>query len=118
VQFLQDGGGTDQEAAAKPPEKEADYPDPGMFGAMPSYGFFIRHAAGIELSNVQVLTQKPDARPAFVLNDVAGADFQHVTWQPGATGSALSLQSVTDFNAVLCPALPDTRLKQADNQKF
>ena len=118
MQISQAGGGTKQEAGARPPEKEADYPDPGMFGAMPSYGFYIRHATGIELTNVQVLTQKPDARPAFVLDDVNGADFQHVKWQPGAPGSAFTLQNVIDFDAILCPALPDTRIKQTDNQQF
>jgi hypothetical protein len=57
-------------------------------------------------------------RPAFVLDDVQGADFQHVTWQPGASGSAFSLQNVTNFDANLCPALPDTRIKQVDTQQF
>jgi polygalacturonase len=118
MQILQNGGGTQQEAAAKPPEKEKDYPDPGMFGAMPSYGFYIRHATGMQFTNVQVLTQKPDPRPAFVLDDVQGADFQHVTWQAGAAGSAFSLQNVTNFDAILCPALPDTRIKQIDSQQF
>ena len=37
------GGGTKEQAALTPPEKEAAYPDPAMFGAMPSQGFFIRH---------------------------------------------------------------------------
>jgi len=89
-----------------------------MFGAMPSHGFYIRHATGMQFTNVQVLTQKPDPRPAFVLDDVQGADFQHVTWQAGAAGSAFSLQNVTNFDAILCPALPDTRIKQIDSQQF
>jgi polygalacturonase len=118
MQILQNGGGTQQEAAARPQEKEKDYPDPGMFGAMPSYGFYIRHAMGMQFTNVQVLTQKPDPRPAFVLDDVQGADFQHVTWQAGAPGSAFSLENVADFSALLCPALPDTRVASVANQHY
>ena len=38
------GGGTREQAARAVPENEKAYPEPGMFGAMPSHGFFIRHA--------------------------------------------------------------------------
>ena len=48
LQFLQEGGGNAKEATLQPPEKETDYPEPGMFGTMPSCGFFIRHARGME----------------------------------------------------------------------
>jgi hypothetical protein len=37
------------------------------------YGFFIRHAKGIELKNVEVSYIKEDLRPAFVLSDAKGA---------------------------------------------
>jgi hypothetical protein len=33
-----------------------------MFGAMPSYGFFIRHAKDVDLSHVEIRTIKDDAR--------------------------------------------------------
>ncbi|MGH9648313.1 MAG: rhamnogalacturonidase, partial [Bryobacteraceae bacterium] len=38
------GGGTRETAALQPPENEAAYPEPTMFGATPSQGCFIRHA--------------------------------------------------------------------------
>ena len=49
-----------------------------MFGMMPAYGFFIRHATGIDLNNVEVGYMKEDRRPAFVLDQVKGVEFQHV----------------------------------------
>jgi hypothetical protein len=52
-----------------------------MFGMLPAYGFFIRHARGIELNNVEVGFMKEDRRPAFVLESVKSADFQHVKAQ-------------------------------------
>jgi hypothetical protein len=36
---------------------------------------FIRHARNIQLGNVEVVVQKPDARAAFWLMDVDQADF-------------------------------------------
>jgi len=34
-----------------------------MFGEMPAHGFYIRHARNVSLSNVEVASLKPDARP-------------------------------------------------------
>ena len=45
---------------------------------MPAYGFFIRHVKNIELSDLHLGYLSTDLRPAFVLQDVIGADFRHV----------------------------------------
>src|SRR5262252_9005286 len=47
------GGGRKELADLQPPERETNYPEPSMFGELPAYGFFIRHARGIELNNVE-----------------------------------------------------------------
>src|SRR5436190_15913123 len=78
------GGGTREQARLEPPERETNYPEPSMFGEIPAYGFFIRHAKGIELSNVEVSYLTEDLRPAFVLLDVSSADFFHVKAQKAA----------------------------------
>ena len=36
------------------PEMEAEYPDPEMFHALPAYGLYCRHVAGLTLSDVQL----------------------------------------------------------------
>jgi hypothetical protein len=41
---------------------------------LPAYGFFIRHAKGIELNDVDVAYIKEDRRPAFVLDSSAVQD--------------------------------------------
>src|SRR3989441_2380377 len=68
------GGGTKEQAALDPSEKEDAYPEPAMFGETPAYGFFIRHVRGIELRDVEVGYLKDDARSAFILSDVKAAD--------------------------------------------
>jgi polygalacturonase len=64
------GGGTKEQATTKPAENEKKYPEPSMFGQMPSYGFYIRHAKGIELTDVKLSYEKTDERPPIVLDDV------------------------------------------------
>ena len=54
------------------PEHEAKYPEFSMFGELPSWGFYVRHAEGIKMKNVRVWYKKEDFRPAFVFDDVKG----------------------------------------------
>ena len=68
------GGGTMEDAKREPPEHAADYPEYNMFGPLPAYGFFCRHARGLRLSRVQVDVVKPDARPSLVCEDVIDLD--------------------------------------------
>ena len=42
------GGGTKADSALQPEEKEKDYPEPDMFGRMPSYALFARHVIGLD----------------------------------------------------------------------
>jgi hypothetical protein len=48
---------------------------------MPAYGFYIRHMAGLKLRDVEVSYLSPDARPAFIFDDVSGLDMHNVTGQ-------------------------------------
>jgi hypothetical protein len=49
--------------AADIPEKAADYPECGMFGVLPAYGFFVRHAEGVRFENVRIGWLHEDQRP-------------------------------------------------------
>ncbi len=100
------------------PEQEKEYPEPSMFGLLPAYGFFIRHAKGIELNNVEVRFMQEDRRPAFVLDDVSGADFQHVKAQKAAGVPTIVLKNVKDFTARGCTPLPDTKIPNVDRREM
>jgi polygalacturonase len=52
------------------PEKENSYPEATMFQNLAAYGFFIRHANNIHLSNIHLDQVDSDVRPAFVCDDV------------------------------------------------
>ena len=73
--FFRASGGVPPREPYDTPEREREYPEPSMFGMLPAYGFFIRHAKGIELHDIHVSFVKEDGRPAFVLDNVEGIDF-------------------------------------------
>ncbi|WP_339709179.1 glycosyl hydrolase family 28 protein [uncultured Kriegella sp.] len=54
------------------PEKASSYPEFSMFGELPSWGFYVRHASGLEMNNVRLSVREEDFRPAYVFDDVKG----------------------------------------------
>lgn len=54
-------------------EKADGYPEAWMFGALPAYGFYVRHVDGLTLRDIRVRTSEPDVRPALLLDDVRNA---------------------------------------------
>jgi polygalacturonase len=91
------GGLTPSDAVQDVPELVDAYPENNMFGTLPAYGFYIRHATGIVLDNVRVGFEQTDTRPAFVLNDVSDADFHHVRADKAPSAPTFDLTSVSDF---------------------
>ena len=118
IRIIYKGGGTLAQAAVTPPEKETNYPEPSMFGDIPAYGFFIRHANGVELSNVEIGYEKEELRPAVVLHNVNGADFFNVDVQMAKGAGAFHLQNVIDFSAFHCKGVKDMKLERVERMKF
>jgi polygalacturonase len=118
IQIFYQGGGTREQAAVEPAEREKEYPEPRMFGVIPAYGFFIRHVKGIEMSNIELRCLKEDLRPAFFLDGVKGADFQHVKAQHAQDISTFVLKNVEDFSTHQVSGLSDTRLERVEQKKF
>src|SRR6266540_3846953 len=112
------GGGTREQAALDPPEKEKDYPEPVMFGEVPAYAFFIRHVNGIEISNVEVSYMKEDMRPPFVLSDVQGAEFFRLKAQHAANVPTFTLSDVANFSVQQSPSVPNTRIEGVKKGKL
>jgi polygalacturonase len=81
IRIYYKGGGTAAQAVKQVPEAEKSYPEPTMFGAMPAYGFYIRHVSGIKLRDIEVSYMDDDARPAFLFDDTKGIDMHDVKGQ-------------------------------------
>ena len=66
------GGVKDPVDPADVPELEDLYPEATMFGELPAYAFFIRHAEDISLSDIKAITLDPDMRKPVLTEDVRG----------------------------------------------
>ncbi len=116
VVIKQAGGGDAAMAARIPEEREAAYPDPEMFGALPATGLFARHVRNLEISNFEVAVRTPDARPAFWLHDVDGADFFRVR-TPQAS-PAFDLRTCRRFRSFGSAQHDDIKLEEAAVRKI
>jgi hypothetical protein len=65
------GGGTEDLTKRKIEEFPDKYPEFGMFGLLPSYGFYCRHINNLTMENIDLSYELPDARPAICLNDIS-----------------------------------------------
>jgi hypothetical protein len=104
------------QAQREPPEEEAAYPEPDMFGEIPAYGFFVRHVKGLEMNNVEVRYMNDEFRQAFTLLDVKNSIFRFVKAQHGRGIPTFSLQDVEDFNTYQS-SVPDTKLDVSKGKK-
>jgi polygalacturonase len=99
------GGGTAEQAKIEVPEKADAYPEPGMLGTLPTYGFYFRHVNRLEMSHVEMTSKAPDARPAIYTDDVHRADFAFIT--APSTPPAFSFNKTTDVRVMLSRAGAD-----------
>jgi polygalacturonase len=99
IHIVTNGGGTKEMASIVPSEQEKEYPEPGRFGTIPAYGFFCRHVNGIQFNDVDLAFASEEQRPAFVLDEVAGAEFYFLKTQKSEAGSPRFLvRYVSKFN--------------------
>ena len=74
IRIESSGGGTANEATRDIPEKIDAYPSGKMFGTLPAYGFFCRHANNLRLHNIDLTIEEDDHRPSIVCDDVHDLD--------------------------------------------
>jgi len=63
-------GGGQQIKGLDVPEADSSYPESTMFGSLPAYALYVRHAEGLTLNNLRVSWNDPDLRPALVFDDI------------------------------------------------
>ena len=112
------GGGTRAQAAREVPALIDSYPDPNRFGITPAYGFFIRNVKDLKMSNIEVSYIKEDLRPAFILDNVDRADFQHIHAQKADGASIFMLNKVKNFNLFNNDQLSNTKLAETDKKQL
>lgn len=94
-------GGEGKDALAKSvPERPTSYPESKMFGTLPAWGFYCRHARGMSFHNVQLRAEQPDLRHAFVCDDVEDVTVRKLDAQFSA-GAAPLIRLIQTKNFLL-----------------
>ena len=89
VTIRSEGGGKRQWASAAIKEHPDWYPEGTMFGKLPAHGLYCRHVRGLTLTDVRLLTDKPDQRHALVLDDVEEANVSGLSCSHAAAAPAI-----------------------------
>jgi polygalacturonase len=105
------GGGTAEQSARVVPEFEKAYPDPHVFGIMPSWGMFVRHVKHLRVHDITLRVHSNDKRPAVIFDDVTDVRCEAVDLTGGTEGQRLwSLTGVSQLRARDCTQLPEEGL--------
>jgi len=91
--------GTDQ--LSKVPEKVNGYPEFSMFGELPAWGLYVRHAQNIKVTNLVLIAEKKDYRPAVVLDDVQSSSFIGLDAKEAGSKSKKALHQNASSNIVV-----------------
>lgn len=93
------GGGTKDLVTRKIEEFPEKYPEFGMFGTLPAYGFFCRHVNGLTMQNIELSYELADYRPAIYLKDVK--DFKISVLKASCEEGAESLILIDSSNNII-----------------
>ena len=102
IEIIYPGGGVPRSQSVLPgkldsvPELPAQYPEFWMFGELPAWGFYVRHAEGISFSNVHITLRKADFRPAVVIDDVLRLNVEHLVVSSAPHDPVLVLKDVRE----------------------
>jgi len=109
VRILYRGGGTAEDAARAVPENETAYPEPSMFGTLPAYGLFVRHARNVTVRDLLVGYERDDARAPVWLEDARDFFFHHLVAPRMAGSPIFVLRDVDGLVVRESPGIPDLR---------
>ncbi len=91
-------------------EVEAKYPSAGMFGHLPSYGLFCRHAKDVQLARIDMNSDLPDRRYGVYCEDVDDLVLDSIAaTQSAGAGATIRLHKVRDAVVRGCMPRKGTR---------
>jgi hypothetical protein len=77
------------------PECAANYPESKMFGVLPAWGLYCRHAERVRLENITLQVRGKDYRPALVCDDVKDILLDRFTVRSAGSSPVIVLKDVT-----------------------
>jgi hypothetical protein len=105
------GGGKKEDSNIEIPELPGEYPKAKMFGVLPAYGMYIRHARNIVMNNVQYYFGETDNRSAIVCEDVENITIEGMQAESSVDAAPLiKLKDTNDACIRYSKALDETDL--------
>jgi polygalacturonase len=80
------------------PERISSYPEFSMFGELPAWGFYIRHADDIKIKNMVLTCKGTDYRPAFIADDVNGLKLDNLKIPNATSQPAVIMNKVSNLH--------------------
>jgi len=71
------------------------YPEFSMFGELPVWGLYLRHAEGVTLKNVRLTLRQDDYRPALAADDVQGLTIDGLDVKGSGVAPSVQLRQTT-----------------------
>jgi len=99
-------------------ELENVYPEPTMFGTLPAYGMYVRHARRVSMDHIDLSLMRAETRPPFIFYDVAGAQMERVKVQAAAGTPVFMLNQVSDFSTEKVEGVADMRRDKVDQESI
>lgn len=91
------------ENIASVPEQEDRYPEFSMFGELPAWGFYVRHAEGITFENVTMKATTKDFRSAMVFDDASNVQLSQMHIDPAGDNPIIVLRGVDGWKLADTP---------------
>ncbi|KRT17856.1 hypothetical protein ASU31_00760 [Pedobacter ginsenosidimutans] len=79
-------------------ENASAYPEFTMFGELPSWGMYIRHARRVNIINCKVSLKGEDFRPALLFDDVSKLDINNLSIPYNAPIPAIVYRNIKDLS--------------------
>jgi len=118
-------GGADKKVAcfaldtlSRMPEKIPNYPEFTMFGEMPAWGFFIRHAEGVTFKNVNLLANEEEFRSTVIVMESSEVTFENSSFQLTSKNNTVVLKDAKNISLKNVKDLPNKEIKEAGFDKF
>ncbi len=104
IEIIYEGGARKEvaffglDSLSKVPEQEGSYPEFSMFGELPAWGLYVRHASGVHLQNIKFRYKQDDFRPAMIFDDVPGLVLHGITIPTAGTAPVIIVKDSPAFD--------------------
>jgi polygalacturonase len=104
IEIIYEGGAKKETAFYNPDsltritENESGYPEFSMFGELPAWGFYVRHAEGLTMKNIKLSYKKDDFRVPCIFDNVSNLDITGLRIPAAKSSPVILLNNVKNHS--------------------